>query len=213
MMEELLKINNEILKHCEQTSRYDEHLFNLGVKFGRLLEQHKIQEQRPQAFLDYEIRDNFIRIKIKQKARIEKAISFFVRNAVAHHIEQRGEFTFDKNKSTELHKIAVDKFFVQTSSTNHCDESHLDVKFNLLGPIADIFEKYGIPKYANALISNTTGNLYETLYDADDVNEIFSVSVSINSHNNKPTKQQLDDMANELEKIIVAITLSLAKVR
>lgn len=213
MKNELEEIHTEVVKHCNTAMRYDEHLFDLGVRLGRLLEKNSITDYRLKAFVDNEEKNNLIKAKIKQANRIHNCLKFLIQNAVAQHIDKNDHFVFDENESTKLDDEIVQKFFVQSSNTKHSDESSFQVEFVISGEVADIFEKYDIEKVVSATISNTTGDTQETLYNADDVKEIFSISLPINFHHTNLTEQQIADMADELEKIIVVLTLSLKNIR
>ena len=213
MNKEIENIEKDVEKHCKKTLQFDEHLFNLGVQLGRTLEKNGLAEHRLNVFVEHEKNTNKTLAKLTQTRRIDKLIEMLIRNAIAQHVESGSEFVFDEFQSTKLSQEIANKFHVQSSKTVHADESSFELEFNILGDVAEIFEKYGVEKTAKTTISNTSGDSYETIYEADDVSEIFATSTKINAHSTNLSEKELADFAEELEKIIVVISLSLHKVR
>lgn len=213
MKKELDEIENAVVKHCSKLKRYDEHLFDLGIRLGRLLEQNDKATYRLQAFIDNEAHNNLIQTKQVEIERVNKSIEFLIRNAVAAFIEKHNYFEVNEYRSTELDEEIAQKFFVQSSNTIHNDESSFRVEFELLGEVADIFDKYGIAKVAKTHILNTSGDTEETLFTPDEVSQFFITSVYLVASNTTLTGQDIADIADELDKKIGWILLSLKSIR
>ena len=217
MIAEIQELDKRISAHCKSEG-YDEKLFNLGVELGRLLAEHNIASHRPAPFIEFESQKDIQASKNKQIQRANKAISFLIRNALAEQIEQHGEFCFDSNTSTfgceKIEESIVAKFFVQIDRTTQREHGgSFEAEFILSGQLEPIFNKYGIDLYARADVENTTGAEEETIYNADDVDKIFGVSLRLNGHTTDLDELQLGTFADELEKITSWLTLKIVKSR
>jgi len=218
MNEIIEELEQRIAKYCQSTMRYDEKLFNMGVELGRLLEANKMQEHRPNVFIDFDARNDAYTKKATQIDRADKAITFLIRNAVAKQVEEHGPFCFDSNSSShscdKLDEAVVDKFSVQVSRTTQVEHGgSFEAELEISGQVADVLNQYGIDLFARADVDNSSGDEEETIFDADDVDRIFGVSLRLNGHHTDLDETQLTALADDLEKITAWLKISLVNPR
>ncbi len=216
MNSDLDKFDAKLSEHFSTTNRYDEKLFNLGVQLGRILEKNNLEDYRPKVFIEFENSENIYSLKLAEYRRIDSALEFLLRNALAKQIEEYGPFTFDNNSwSSSRDAIAdeiVNEFYVQvgrTTQQEHGGSFEVDLVFS--GQVAEIFAKHEISSHGRADVDNSTGDEHETIYDPDDVKKVFGVSVNL--HLGSHSEEQLKEIAGELEKITTWMKLKLKKVR
>lgn len=216
MNTKIQQIEDLLEQHCKSIHRYDEELFNLGVEMGRVLEKNSISSYRPKVFIDFEEKNNAYERKAEQISRADKAVAFIIRNGVAEHVENFGEFCFDSEtyKCDKLDESVVEKFGVQIDRTTQREHGgSFEAEFRLSGQVGQVLEKYGIDAWVRADVDNTTGDEQETIYSGDDVDKIFGVSLRLNGHNTELDDKQLESLADELEQIVVWFNMSLKKIR
>jgi UDP-N-acetylglucosamine transferase subunit ALG13 len=205
MNKQIEDLEQRIEKHCQSIMRYDETLFNLGVELGKLLKENNIQEHRPNVFIEIEAKNNAYTKKAVQIRRTGKMFELLTRNAVAKQVEEHGKFSFDstlsRDKCEKLADDIVEKFCIQVGRTTQVEHGGgFEAEFEISGKIADVLNQYGIDLFARADVDNSSGDEEETIYDADDVDKIFSVSLRLNGHHTELDESQLTALADDLEK-------------
>ncbi len=202
MNKEIDDICKRLEEYCKKHFRYDEELFNLGIELGRLLEKNKITKFRPTVFVDFENKMNAYDILGKEFNRIESVIEFLLHMSIKRHIEKNGEFEFSKGITCDkFDEENVSKFCLQLRKVTQQEYGgSFEAEFELTNDVLDLLKKYGINEYVRCDIENTTGDEYETIYDADNVKHIvFGVSLHINRHDESWDIEKLREIADKLE--------------
>lgn len=215
MNDAIKELEAKITKHCKESFRCDEDLFNLGVELGRLLEKQKITSYRPTYFVDAENKNNLFEKKIAIIRRIDNSIEYLLKNAIAEYIDANGPFEFSANRhsssSDKFDQELSNKFHIQVVRTTQREVGgSFEVELSLTNEIAKIFKKYNESTSARAQVDNSTGDTHETIYRRESVEKIFSVDSNISAHYTKLTPEELENFANEIEKIIVWFNMSLS---
>lgn len=208
MSEEIKKLSEAIREHCDKLGRYDETLVSLGVQLGRLLERNKIDEYRPQVFIDFEQRNTEYERRWGPVKALTKSLFTIIRQAVAEEISANGSFCFTEDTGFNMHTTTLsdaiaEKFQLQIlESIYQTDNSEMEVVFELRGELAALFSSYGLPTNVRGLVVDADENEEEKVMSKPaHVRDLYQFGPLLNPEQTDLTEEQIQQLQNDLEKL------------
>jgi hypothetical protein len=201
---------NEINSAVEEVMSSDisyESIFELGVELGKYLTVSGKNYERLEFFTRKENeKDKGVRIKEKIK-NISDLISNFIYWACLKQIEINGSIKFEASeyrRSTlnSLDAEIANQFNVNCKSVTQEDEgSEFDIEFEVIGKIAEIFEKYEVQKTIMISVENIHSTSKLVITNTVQLREVLGASPMFFNRNSAIYEEvKLDDYVNELNK-------------
>lgn len=192
----------------------DEKLFELGIELGKYLSATGISFDRLPFFIEREIKRNTqerIRDKIQKIGNLIHRL-FYI--SCGKQLEKSGVITFDsstywRGSSNIIDSEISQELFVKCNSiAQENEESDFEVEIEVVGEIANIFEKYQAEKNMTISLYNRYASSSRTFDNAKDIKSALGdiwIEFDRTSHN--LNEQQLDEMFEEIHASTIFLSI------
>lgn len=208
------KINDELVKFCKKLRIViNEDIFNLGVKFGRLLEKNNLDDLRLPYFQDKDKESALLKEILNTNKSIDRVIDTIVKAAVTEQIEQHGDWEVGYGSYYrdygKLDDGIANKFEIQLDSVNQQERNgDFQAYFKLLGESAKVVKKHGFKPLVFVGVMNSTGDECERIISPDDIdNTLYNIGLDINIEKDANYLDRLTVLLDELSKHYLLLVL------
>lgn len=185
----------------------DEKLFELGIELGKYLSATGTKLDRLPFFIEREIKRNTqerIRDKIQKIGNLIHRL-FYI--ACVKQLEKSGVITFDssaywRGSSNIIDSEISQELFVKCNSiAQENEESDFGVEIEIVGEIANIFEKYQAQKYMTISLYNRYASSTRTFDNAKDIKSALGdIWIDFDTSSSNLDEKQLDEMFEKINK-------------
>ena len=210
---EINKINFELNKLYEDEYA-DENLFNLGIRFGRLLESQKSEDIALDFFLKQTEKADFSEAIDNQVSQIKKILKLLVLAAMKMelNLSRNGCWHINTDSySNDQHKLkeeVVEKYKIQVTRVHQAShESDLDITFTLEGKLREIFSAAGLNVFFQVSYSNDDGD-YINYLEEDNLNRSFNPNIQIKNTKDADGLAKITEAQTSLSKETLFLILA-----
>lgn len=173
-------------------------VFDIGVQFGILLKEQKIDEYEYIFWNKLEEEDNKEQLIRDAVDAIEDFLLRLVRNSIKDYISKNSEWSIEKaNWSSRFDSFDLGtcrKYCVQITRVDMSEYGgDFECDFKLVGRLAKLFEKHNVSERFQVRIYNDNGEESMTIYNISDVDSAVSrLNCYVRNSNNWELEQYKD---------------------
>jgi hypothetical protein len=211
---QLMALEKELESLFPKFGQADERsLFEIGIKFGRQLEQLGIQnyeskywqQQKQEQMLDQQIRE--------KEDQVENIIAQLVRLSVKELIRETGSWTIAKRNSgygalEQFSDETIEKYQIRVLSVDM--ESYggdFEIRYELVGELCEKFKKYNVYEQFTSLVYNENGEEEQSIYDVEDVDTYIDRLTVHVRNSNEWSLEQYDVFISDISKPFLFLLL------
>jgi hypothetical protein len=213
MNNELEEFNRIVADAVSKKANFDEEAFNLGVKFGRLLERNNLDTVRMQTFIDRENKAKLLGDTQDLQIEIEKLVGQLAQFAIKATVKDHYSLTFASTSfptSIELPKEIEKKFLVSYQETEQYNEDDdFIISFHAVGELKKVLTKHKVRDNFTITLWNLSNQTEITITMPDDLSGRFVANgLGINVFNGKHSYEDLQALLVDVKSVCLFPFLS-----
>lgn len=211
---QLLALEKELESLFAKFGYADERsLFEIGIKFGRQLEQLGIQNYESKFWLQQK-QEQILEQQIRQKVnQVENFLAQLVRLSVKELIRETGSWTIAKRNTgygalEQFSDETIAKYQIRILSVDM--ESYggdFEIRYRLVGELGEKFKKYNVYEQFSSLVYNENGEEQQSIYDVEDVDAYIDRLTVHVRNSNEWALEQYDVFLNDISKPFLFLLL------
>lgn len=189
--------------------------FDIGVEFGRLLQQQNIQNYN-YAFWDKRDEENRSKKSIDAAVgAIEQFLLKLVEDSIRDHISRYGSWTISNgylpSEFDEFDLDTCDKYCVQIARVDRSQYGDdFECMFKVVGKLAKSFNRHNICEQFEVLVSNASGEEQRSISDTEKVSSVVSFLTWRVRNSNDWDPEQYRDFLHVISKEFLLLQLAAA---
>jgi hypothetical protein len=210
------KFNEELVRYCKGEGIVaDEAVFDLGVKYGRYLEQNKIQEQRLDYFAELDKRRSVGDEIQAVRKKVDQIVSAVITTAVKEQITENGDWEVGYGSYysdySKLNEGIEAKYSLQTLSVDQPDRhGDFSVTFGFVGEVRQMFIDCEISPSIDIGVTNNSGDESQAIRNVEDVDDaLYGIGINFYSQNDGKALENVTALYDKLSKQYLFLMLSL----